>query len=133
MYYAFQTFMTFVLVCFGWIFFRANNISEAFLLLGNIAQLNIVYYVSAIWVHDPNKFLKPFIFNGGLNQGNLLLSILLIVFLLNIELLSSRLDLQQLFDNLPMILRWGFYVLATFGIVLMSVDVSTRNFIYFQF
>ena len=133
MYYASQTFMTFMLVCFGWVFFRANNLSEAFLLLGNGVQLNITYYATAIWAHDANKFLKPFIFNGGLNQGNLLLSILLIVFLLNIELLSSRIDLHQLFDNLPMILRWGFYVLATFGIVLMSVDVSTRNFIYFQF
>ena len=133
MYYASQTFITFMLVCFGWVFFRANNLSEAFLLLENIAQLNITYYATAIWAHDANKFLKPFIFNGGLNQGNLLLSILLIVFLLNIELLSSRFDLHQIFDNLPVILRWGLYVLATFGIVLLSVDVSTRNFIYFQF
>jgi len=77
--------------------------------------------------------LKPFIFNGGLNQGNLLLSVLLIIFLLSAEAMGSRMDINRKIDNLPTVIRWGYYVFATFGIILLSVDVSTRNFIYFQF
>jgi len=132
-YYTFQTCATFVLVCFGWIFFRANSISDSLLLLGNITRLNITYYLSAFLARDINEFLKPFIFNGGLNQGNLLLSVLLIIFLLSAEAMGSRMDINRKIDNLPTVIRWGYYVFATFGIILLSVDVSTRNFIYFQF
>jgi alginate O-acetyltransferase complex protein AlgI len=85
LYSTFQTCITFILVCFGWVFFRANSFNDALILLGNITKLNINYYTSAILARDINIFLKPFIFDGGLNQGNLLLSIVLIVFLLNIE------------------------------------------------
>jgi len=133
LYQAFQTFITFILVCFGWVFFRANSINDAFLLLRNLTSLDIKEYMAALLAHDLNGFLKPFTFNGGLNQGDLLLSISLIGFLLGIEALSSRTDLNKKIDQMPIILRWSFYVAATFGIVLLSVDISTKNFIYFQF
>jgi alginate O-acetyltransferase complex protein AlgI len=133
LYFSFQTGFTFILVCFGWVFFRANSIAEALLLLGNMTKLDIAYYGTAIFARDVNGFLKPFVFDGGLDQFNLLLSMLLIVFLLAGEALGGRMDLNQRLDRLPAVLRWGFYVLAAFGIVMLSVDVTTRNFIYFNF
>ena len=133
LYGSFRTCLTFTLVCFGWVFFRARSISDALLLLGNIPNLNSVYYASAVRALDVNGFLKPFVFDGGLNQYNLLLSILLIIFLLASEAWSGRADLNKNIDGLPVVLRWAFYVVATFGIVLLSTDVSTRNFIYFKF
>jgi alginate O-acetyltransferase complex protein AlgI len=133
LYSLFQTGFTFALVCFGWVFFRANSIGEALVLLGNITRLNISYYFSAIRALDLTGVLKPFVFDGGLDQNNLLLSIFLIVFLLSMEALSGRTNLNKSIDHLPTVLRWGFYVLAIFTIIFLSADVGTRNFIYFRF
>ena len=132
-YSVFQTCFTFLLICFGWVFFRANSVSDALILLGNLTKLGISTYTSAIGAHNLNGFFKPFIFDGGLNQGNLILSFVLIVFVLSMESMSTHIDFNKKIDTFPLLLRWGFYVIATFMIILLSVDVSTQNFIYFQF
>lgn len=126
-------FFTFILICFGWVFFRANSISDAFLLLENIFRLDIHNYIASFSFGGVDAFLRPFIFDGGLNKENFLLSIFLIVFLLIIERVGERNNLIEKFDMLPAPLQWLFYIIGVFGIVMLSADSSTQNFIYFKF
>jgi D-alanyl-lipoteichoic acid acyltransferase DltB (MBOAT superfamily) len=126
-------FFTFILICFGWLFFRAKSTADAFLLLKNIFKLDLYNYISSFSSEGLDAFLRPFIFDGGLNKENFLLSIFLIVFLLIIEYFGEKNNLIEKFNMLPVPLRWLFYVVGVFGIVMFSTDSSTQNFIYFNF
>lgn len=128
-----STLLTFFLVCIGWVFFRANNIADAFLILGNMRELNWASYQLSILNGGIYALLEPFIFDGGLNMENFLLSLFLIVFLLGAELAYERFDLGKKFNAFAMPLRWLFYCAAIFAIIMFSADSSTQNFIYFNF
>jgi len=103
------------------------------MLIKNIGMLNFDYYASAILARNWDQFLKPFVFDGGLNQFGFLFSLFLIFFLLTLEAIHVRADLFSGMDRLPLVLRWAVYLAALFVILLFSADAGTRNFIYFQF
>jgi len=133
LYSVLQTCLTFSLVCFGWIFFRANSIADAIILIKNIGVLKLDYYASAVSARSWDQFFKPFVFDGGLSQFGFLFSLFLILFLLSLESIHARIDLFSKMDSLPLVLRWAVYFLALFVIILLSADAGTQNFIYFQF
>jgi len=128
-----QILLTFSLVCLGWVFFRANNVTDALVVLGNMRDLDLGFYAGAIEARNWNQLLKPFIFDGGLSQIDFLFSLFLILSLLILEALHAKKDLFSLMDNLPLPLRWALYPTALFVILLFSADAGTQNFIYFQF
>src|SRR5690606_38940720 len=109
-YIGLQIFLTFSLVCFGWIFFRSSSISDAFLLLRNMKNINMQFYVYAFQIKDLAQFLKPFVFDGGLSQTNFIFSIFLIIFLIVVEILHGKYDLFVAMDKLPTPLRWTCYL-----------------------
>ena len=125
--------LTFSLVCFGWIFFRANSVEDAFQLMRNIKELNWTGYQLAIQKGGVNALIEPFVFDGGLNKENFILSVLLIGFLLGAEQAHEKFDLGKKFNGFATPVRWLFYCGAIFAIVMLSTDNSTQNFIYFKF
>lgn len=133
LYYTLQIGITFSLICFGWIFFRARSIAEAFILIGNIKMLDVQYFISAVLSRNFEKFIKPFIFDGGLSRFDFLFSLFLIIFLLIVEAIHHRVDVFAKINGMPLILRWGFYLVSIFIIILLSASASNKNFIYFQF
>lgn len=111
--------LTFVLVCLGWLFFRANTISDAFLLIKNA-------------VHVEKAQLGLFMFGLDMRETLIMTS----VFILFLEVLQWFQEYRVRFDewiiNRPTLLRWSVYVAGVF-IILAFGKFDKQEFIYFTF
>jgi alginate O-acetyltransferase complex protein AlgI len=120
-----STFVTFGLVSFAWIFFRAATLADA------------VYISTNIFVGTPELIAKA-ISNQTIFQPytsslqELILCFVLILLVLGIQQLQTRVDLRQRFDGSHIVVRWSGYVLIILFILGLGVFRSA-TFIYFQF
>jgi D-alanyl-lipoteichoic acid acyltransferase DltB (MBOAT superfamily) len=113
----FRIFMTFNIVCLGWIFFRANSLSEAIYVLNNIS--------TNFW--DFTDITQPI----G-NRFEFLVAILSICILATFQIVTSikpkiKLNLAQ-----SKYIKWSYYYLAVLIIVIFGISEKSQ-FIYFQF
>lgn len=106
--------ITFGLIVFTWIFFRAENIQHAF------------SYITGIF--DRSLFSVP-----NLNKAALA-TLILIAFFMFVEWLGreSNYAIERLFSSKPRLVRWAFY---GFILLLIGLFMQTNEtpFIYFQF
>ncbi|WP_187261807.1 MBOAT family O-acyltransferase [Pontibacter beigongshangensis] len=114
-----STVWTFSVVCFAWLFFRANNMQEAFTLIGNMFNFsyNFLDEVSAL---------------NGANQYNLAVGFPLIMLLLLLEK-GQELRLVQHYFHSYKPVRFACYISLIVLIAFFGVFVAQSNFIYFQF
>ena len=121
-----QVLSVFVLVCFSWIFFRANNIGDAvyiirssFAGLGNVSQL-----FSAV---DLNHILF-------MDQGFKVfaVSVVSILIMETVHLIQRHGSVSQLIGSRPAWIRWGVYYMAIIAVLLFG-QFGHQEFIYFQF
>jgi alginate O-acetyltransferase complex protein AlgI len=103
--------LTFTLVCFAWIFFRAANITDS------------LFYISKIFDYSKSTM--------HLNVS-ILFVVLLLVFIL-IEWLgrASQFAIEKISGVINKPTRWGFYYAIVFFIYYYSG--AEQQFIYFQF
>lgn len=113
--------MTFVLVVFAWIFFRANNVNDAFYIVANLAS-DIENWTSADYVY---KLLNSL----GLQMFEILLAVICIIVLLAAELIDSICSIEKF----PFVLRFAYYLGITILIFALGVFGNGGEFIYFQF
>lgn len=106
-----QMLLTFLMTVLAWVFFRADNIGEAFAYIGNI--------------FDPSLFSIPTVFPWHLIVS---LAILLVVEWVQREK-QHGLELDR--KILPTYLRWGIYYSVVIAIALLGT--GQQEFIYFQF
>jgi len=109
----------FTLVCLAWVFFRANNIGDAFTLLENMAKVDVSAQVAEI-----------FRISGGMVKG--VVSFSLLVLLLVLEFAERGKPLSQVIASKPVLIRWGIYCGFLWTIIYLGVFEET-SFIYFQF
>ena len=70
----------------------------------------------------------------GLSEFNVNLSIVLIVVLLLLEYINKYVNLKAYLNNRNVILRWSFYLVLVFTILLYGVyGGDSPEFLYFQF
>ena len=107
---------TFGLMVFAWIFFRAENLSHAFAIIGEIFSSSIF---------DVPLFPK---------REVVLTTIELLAVFVMIEWLGreGRFAIDKLVDNWPKFFRYTFYVVLTF-VTIYYGNFSDNQFIYFQF
>lgn len=107
--------ITFHLVVLAWIFFRASNISDAFLIVRKIAT-----------------DLASTVYRGP-SQLETFVSLCLMVLLVLIQILQARgvLGLGCVASRLPRAVRWTGYMALVYGLLLLGKDANA--FIYFQF
>lgn len=106
-----QMLITFIIVTFAWIFFRAPNLSTSFKYIQNIFSADV--------------FAPPL--NAGIKTN-----ILLIFFLFGVEWFQRNKEFALEISSVNSgLIRWGAYLLIAFMIVLFGA--SQQNFIYFQF
>jgi alginate O-acetyltransferase complex protein AlgI len=119
-----QTLITFVLVDFAWIFFRADT-HRAFY---------IAKHIFTGWLEIFQNLLSgdAILQNIGLPPGEIVFSILLILFLEAVHYIQSRKNLLSAFLAKPAFLRWSVYYALIFIIMVFGV-FQNRDFIYFQF
>ncbi|MBN2309599.1 MAG: MBOAT family protein [Candidatus Hydrogenedentes bacterium] len=112
-----QIAITFHLVLLSWVFFRANSITDAFVLLRGM--------VHGFSLADPNVLapVEPFSF---------LTAVAGIVAMECVHLAQRRRPLADRLFALPLPLRWAAYYLFIFAIIAFGT-FTTEEFIYFQF
>jgi alginate O-acetyltransferase complex protein AlgI len=108
----FQILITFNMVSFAWIFFRAENLNIAILILKRLLVIEKL--------------------NISLDVVQVYLGMILIMILLLGEFIVARGKFSQWFGNRHVIVRWAMYLLAIYIILFFGV-AEEANFIYAQF
>lgn len=113
---AFKMLVVFILVCIGWVFFRAKSVSDA------------LYVLTRNFTH-----LTPITsFDLGVGALGALFCFALIFFLFLMEWLIDNQDVRAWFFARATWLRWSAYVVFIIFIMLFGIFAETP-FIYFQF
>lgn len=119
-----QIFVTFILVSFTWIFFRANKPSDAYYIVTHL-------FTGMTTIFQPEN-LKFIINNLGLGLSQIAIIIFSITLMGSVEYIYSNTKLRTRFLINYRWLRWtGYYV-----IILLTIIFGVYNqspFIYFQF
>jgi D-alanyl-lipoteichoic acid acyltransferase DltB (MBOAT superfamily) len=123
-----DTVVIFAIVCFAWIFFRANTINDAF------------YIVSHLF-SDVGNWISPTYLNMVRNDVGLrFLSVIVPVTLGIIMMLILWVTREhghnpfESFNKRNVVLRWSFYIVLTLVIIFkFALSDTTAQFIYFQF
>ena len=114
--------ITFILVCLAWIFFRANSVADAFLILNNLAPLTNFASLNAPWavvVDNPAQEMA--------------LSIALILLLELVHLVQAQQGrFLPSFWQRPFWVRWAVYLGLALAIMNLGITEEVP-FIYLQF
>lgn len=115
--------LTFALLCFTWIFFRANTMQDAFWIISRL-----------FWdIGRPFNYLKTAVICLNMSYlsmfGMALSALVLIIW----DLLSLKQDVIELVSRQKCLVRWALYVLLLVAIALFSYKGIATEFIYFQF
>ncbi|MBU5427903.1 MBOAT family protein [Tissierella pigra] len=114
-----QITITFALVCFGWIFFRANNISDA------------IYVIKNMFINIGNGV--P-IDQLGLDSFQLKVAFLSIGVMELVHLIQEykKKTIREIISTKPIWIRWSLYYILVLWIILLGT-FGSQEFIYFQF
>lgn len=107
---------TFILICFSWIFFRANNTQDALYIIKSIAT-----NMGGLFIPNGDDVVAP------------IYSLIAIFILLIVEAKKEYFnELFSLGKNKMTVIRWTYYSSIIFTILYIGVFDSSQ-FIYFQF
>ena len=115
--------VTFIVLCFTWIFFRANSLQDA------------VWIISRLFwdIKRPLNYLHTCIICLGVSRipaAGMLLSVLLLA---AYDFAALKYDVIAAFSRRKFYIRWPVYVLLLVVIALFSPKGVATEFIYFQF
>lgn len=115
--------VTFILLCFTWIFFRANSIEDALWIISRL-----------FWdIERPLNYLKTGAICLALSYAQLTGMCLSVLVLFIYDLISLKYDVIKVFSKQKFFIRWPVYVLMLVVIALFSAKGVATEFIYFQF
>jgi len=122
-----QVSVTFALVCFAWIFFRAPTLLDA---LNIIERIFTSFGFSNIF----NRFLYGMQY-FGLNHREAMAAVTSILVLFIVDQLQTRMDVRETLAQKNIFFRWAIYYALVFVVILLGIfgfGVS-NEFLYFQF
>ncbi|WMJ82393.1 MBOAT family O-acyltransferase [Clostridium sp. MB40-C1] len=123
-YKSLKVLITFILVDFAWIFFRANSISDAIYIIKNLFNgLGDVQGLNEI---------KDILLSLGLDKVSFGVGVIAIVIMEIAHLIQARQSLIKFIREKPILIRWTFYYALILTIMLFGVFEQSQ-FIYFQF
>ena len=128
-----KTLITFSLVCFAWIFFRAKSIQEAGYVIRHLFN---GWNDPLVWDAQQAGYL-------GLQKSEFVGAILVVIFLLAAHVLEQKLsgkmescssmrNTLSFLNQKPVLFRWMVYIGMTLAIMNLGV-MANVPFIYFQF
>lgn len=112
------------MVDFAWLFFRANSLSDALLLIKNSFYFNP-------WIFTDGSLYKL-----GLDGKDFTIALVSIEIVFIVDLLQRRKDVKLLLFNQNLIFRWMIYIVFVVGLLIFGVygpAYSQQQFIYMQF
>ena len=134
LYHAVEVLITFSLITFSWILFRAKDFNEAGYIIGHLFS-GLEGTIAVFKNYSLNQFLIDVTQRQlllGLPILDIFIVLLAIIFMQYVFFIQSRSNIQKEFSARPIALRWSFYYLALI-VILYYVSTSQPQFIYFQF
>jgi D-alanyl-lipoteichoic acid acyltransferase DltB (MBOAT superfamily) len=119
--FSFEVLVTFALICFSWIFFRAQTFEKAGILIRGIFTR---------WDFTPEYFSRSILI--GLDYKGIAIAVFALAVLFTYEILQTRVTVKSLIDRQPVMVRWAAYFVFINLIFILGIFGSTE-FIYFQF
>lgn len=123
---SYQIVVTFILVDFAWIFFRANSFNDAIYIVKNMfVDLSI----------NSKVFESSLRAMGVGTKKEVYMILLLVIVLETIHIIQSRNSIKEWIKNQNLVLRGTVYYIILFSILILGVYGNSENsqFIYFQF
>jgi D-alanyl-lipoteichoic acid acyltransferase DltB (MBOAT superfamily) len=121
-----QVAATFALVCFAWIFFRANNLADALYIITH-SLAGAGDFLSNV---GQKESLRPLLL--GRTAEEFLIAVAAIGFMEFIHLIQRHRGIRHMLSGKPIYLRWPvYYALVLF--ILAFGEFGVKQFIYFQF
>lgn len=121
-----DVFITFHLVLFAWIFFKANSLSDALYIITHIFPLNLNDFIAILNSTGATEAVF------GLTKRGLLLAIISIVLMEVVHLMQLKGSVRNMLSRKPLIIRWAVYYLLIISIISFG-EFNMQEFIYFQF
>ena len=112
--------ITFCLVDFAWIFFRANTIVDAFFVIRHLLDFGMVKDFGLL----------------GISKFELLLLGIFVLTVFIVDIISIKIDIKTTFYKKNIFVRWYFYYALIFTIIIFGIygpGFDAQEFIYFQF
>jgi D-alanyl-lipoteichoic acid acyltransferase DltB (MBOAT superfamily) len=139
-----QICVTFLLVCFAWIFFRANTIQDAFLILAHLVKLpaelagyirdisqnGIIGTIRVAFQLGPDV-ANPIVAGFGI-KAFALSCVLIVVLLISDRWAEVASDTDTKIRRKPLVLRWAGYIVLMY-MIFVSWPIVAPQFIYFTF
>lgn len=123
-YHLFQSVRTFLLVCYGFVFFRAGSFLDGVRMTREMLHLNI------------NAFTPASYLGLGLDAPDLLVLVVGILILLLVSILQERGSVRNMLAEQNLAFRWGVYYLLFFAVVIFGLygpGYIANQFIYQNF
>ncbi len=114
---------TFVMVNLAWVFFRAHTFEQSLYIFSSFKNLDFDFIPKALALFAENNKFREFAIS-------IVASFPLFIIL---EILINQNDFNSLILSRGIILRWSFYLILAFGILIFGVLNAAPQFIYFQF
>lgn len=115
--------ITFIVICFTWIFFRANTIQDAMWVISRL-----------FWdASRPLNYLRTAVICLGLSYVQMAGMCLPVLVLILYDFLSLKFDVIKALSKQACFIRWPIYILLLVVIALFSPKGVSTEFIYFQF
>lgn len=115
--------LTFTVICFTWIFFRANSLSDAGYIVSNMF----------VGISSPISFIKLGFSQLGLSNDTLVRLAPSLLLLIAGDILFVKFDLFEKIGKIKPIYRWALYIIVLFMIFTLTPSNSNSDFIYFRF
>ena len=115
--------ITFSIVCFSWVFFRANNLNDAFIIISNS------------FVNNYNGINYGGLFKMGLDKAEFWVAVIAILVLILFDLFHKKKKAVKWLSSQNFVFRYLVYICIVFVIIIFGVygDMAPKEFIYFQF
>jgi alginate O-acetyltransferase complex protein AlgI len=121
LYKALKISVTFSLVCFAYIFFRAATMDDALQMVGSLGTG---------WGQFKDNILSVV----GTHRNEFFLAIIGIAVVMGAEILQGRINMRQTIDSRPVWMRWSLYYVGSLTVVLLGAFYGSQtDFIYFRF
>jgi D-alanyl-lipoteichoic acid acyltransferase DltB (MBOAT superfamily) len=122
------TIVTFSLTCVAWIFFRAENLTDAWYILTHLfSNLGYIKLLPTDLITE-----RSFLFRLGLGGYEFWVAIMSLIVFHIIEWFSRKQTIYDFTRKWPTVLKWSFFYFLIFA-TLMFGEFNQQEFIYFQF
>jgi len=125
--------LTFLLINFSWIFFRANSLNDALYIISHLFS-GIFLYLKGAFINIIHlkifDAVNPLFLSG--NRLDMYLNLLFIIILFTVQLIQRKHEITVLIANKPLIVRWALYLMLIL-VILVFGKFESRQFIYMQF